>query len=886
MARLKEVLNGQEANYLLPFFWQRGEDEQTLREEMARIHESGIRAVCVEARPHPDYLGPKWWSDMDVILDEARRRGMQVWILDDEHFPTGSAAGKLKEAPGELRRLFLQERHVDAYGPDPHAAFIIEAPVPPMALSMMGLGTAETFAVIACKRDPKTGLLTGEAVDLTDHVADGMLHWAVPEGYWRIFILDVTDKGGSKQQEDYLNPLVAASTRVLIDTVYEAFYARYKDEFGKTIVGFFSDEPGFYNDKDAYDFHSLPGKIGVALPWSPDVPERLKEELGTDYRLQLPLLWHDQAGHPPAIRYHYMNIVSRLYGENFTRQIGDWCRERGVAYIGHVIEDNNAHARLGAGPGHFYRAQDGQDMAGIDVVLWQLAPGYDEIPFKWLAGEADSEFFHYGLAKMASSLAHHDPKKKGRTMAEVFGAYGWVEGLKLMKWLTDHMLVRGVNHFVPHAFSAKEFPDPDCPPHLYARGKNPQYRYYRYLNQYTNRLSHLLSGGTHVASAAVLYHAEAEWSGTAMYFHKPVKELMRRQIDCDVLPIDLIVSDSVKVVEGRLIVKDERFDCLIVPFSEALPRACLEALVSWAEQRLDVIFVNGLPTRSSEGFDVLDMLERLAALDRVSVVRLEELAEHLIARGHVEIRAEGHHPYLRYYHVRREDEDVYLFFNEHPRASIDTVVKVPAAGRVWLYDAYENRIVRVIEGEEGGITRIPLSLAPFETIVAVIGGMTEGIDGEVPAAGMPEGQWEITGPWSLSLATSEQYPEMKFYGTLDELVDLSKPDRLPRFSGTFRYEATVSWHDELPKQVFLDLGAVYETAEVFVNGRSAGVRISHPYRFDLSSMLVRGDNTLAIEVTNTLVKEQRDMFSLVAQQEPSGLLGPVKLLFSSGSCRS
>jgi len=135
----------------------------------------------------------------------------------------------------------------------------------------------------------------------------------------------------------------------------------------------------------------------------------------------------------------------------------------------------------------------------------------------------------------------------------------------------------------------------------------------------------------------------------------------------------------------------------------------------------------------------------------------------------------------------------------------------------------------------------------------------------------------------LSLATSEQYPEMVFYGTIDELADLSKPDRLPRFSGTFRYEATVSWHDELPKQVFLDLGAVYETAEVFVNGRSAGVRISYPYRFDLSGMLVRGDNTLAIEVTNTLVKEHRDMFSVVAQQEPSGLLGPVKVLYSGGS---
>ena len=95
------------------------------------------------------------------------------------------------------------------------------------------------------------------------------------------------------------------------------------------------------------------------------------------------------------------------------------------------------------------------------------------------------------------------------------------------------MLVRGVNHFVPHAFSQAAFPDPDCPPHFYARGHNPQYRFYHVLNRYTNRVSHLVSGGRHVASAAVLYHAEAEWSGAAMPFQLPVKVLLQHQIDCD-----------------------------------------------------------------------------------------------------------------------------------------------------------------------------------------------------------------------------------------------------------------------------------------------------------------------------------------------------------------
>ena len=62
--------------------------------------------------------------------------------------------------------------------------------------------------------------------------------------------------------------------RVLLDTVYEAFYARYAADFGNTFAGFFSDEPGFYNDKQVFDYHSKPGKPGVDLPWCAELPER------------------------------------------------------------------------------------------------------------------------------------------------------------------------------------------------------------------------------------------------------------------------------------------------------------------------------------------------------------------------------------------------------------------------------------------------------------------------------------------------------------------------------------------------------------------------------------------------------------------------------------
>lgn len=104
---LQDVLQGTEDNRLFPFLWMHGEDEETLRDELRHIRACGISSVCLESRPHPDFVGARWWKDVDVIMDEARRTGMHVWVLDDRAFPTGSANGMAEKAPDALRRRFV-----------------------------------------------------------------------------------------------------------------------------------------------------------------------------------------------------------------------------------------------------------------------------------------------------------------------------------------------------------------------------------------------------------------------------------------------------------------------------------------------------------------------------------------------------------------------------------------------------------------------------------------------------------------------------------------------------------------------------------------------------------------------------------------------------------
>jgi len=269
--RMNEILDDRHGNYLLPFFWQHGEEEAVLREEMARIHEAGIGAVCVESRPHPDFCGPAWWRDMDIVMDEARRRRMRVWILDDAHFPTGFANGWIRDRFPHLRKIYLSARHLDVVGPLAGASVLVERWLTaPTADNGWKHATEDRLVAMVAVPMTPTGEPAGSpALDITSSVVAGRLHWDIPAGQWRLFMLVETPLGGG--DPNYINPIDRASARVLIEAVYEPHYARYKAEFGGTLAGFFSDEPNIGNGGGLYDV-----SLGRATPGCrhPSVPGR------------------------------------------------------------------------------------------------------------------------------------------------------------------------------------------------------------------------------------------------------------------------------------------------------------------------------------------------------------------------------------------------------------------------------------------------------------------------------------------------------------------------------------------------------------------------------------------------------------------------------------
>lgn len=837
MNRIIEALNNQNKNYILPLFWQHGESARTIRGEINKIHDAGIMEFCVESRPFEDFCGGGWWENMDNIISEAKRLGMRVWIFDDKHFPSGYANGVFEYRRPDLRKRHLIEKNMDVSGPINGAAILLP--------ELRAEFDEKLVGAAAMRRSGKGENLTGETIDLSDNIHDGMLWFDVPEGVWRVFFFIDTQDGVSGRSRYMLDPLNPKSCRMMIDEVYEPHYKRYKDEFGRTIAGFFSDEPGFRNLPKGYD--TGVGAVTAFLPWNNSLINIISGAAGADAHNLLAALWYDCGEITARIRCAYMDAVSRMYSENFCQMLGNWCRERGVMYIGHVLEDMNVSSRLGPGAGHYFRALSGQDMSGIDAVYHQLMPGYGDMCHAVFASTRnnDPDFYDFALGKLGASMAHIQPNKNGRALCECFGGYGWAEGLPLMKWQIDHFLAAGINHFVPHAFSPKEN-DPDCPPHLYGGGSNPQYEYLKILSGYMNRMCHILSGGKTAPSAAVLYHAEAEWcGGKYMYEQKPLKKLLKRQLDCDIIPYEAIDSGSVR--DGRLVINGTEYPCVIAPYAEILPDSCIARLERIKAEGCDVIFVDAPPIGYKNPLKI-----KSVPLDGIAAY-VSKYADVILGEPFSELRA---------LHLRRGGSDIYMLNNESVSRTFDGLVHFSIKGGCAVYDALHNNLEKA--SADGGLK---LLIPPCRPAVVVFGEIPEGLR-EFGSAEPVMTELKLRFGVEIQECGQEFVP----YKKDTELINITAPDELPRFCGKIRYRVEF---DSPGGSAVIDLGEVGEVAELFLNGEPAGCEICPPYRFDIIAK--NGLNRLEVIVANNPAYKKRDKYSRFIALKPSGLIGPVKV---------
>jgi hypothetical protein len=111
---------------------------------------------------------------------------------------------------------------------------------------------------------------------------------------------------------------------------------------------------------------------------------------------------------------------------------------------------------------------------------------------------------------------------------------------------------------------------------------------------------------------------------------------------------------------------------------------------------------------------------------------------------------------------------------------------------------------------------------------------------------------EVTGSWELSFQKDRGAPAK---ATFDKLISWpdSNDNGIKYFSGTAVYHKTINIPEERfgeNRSLLLDLGSVREIAEVRLNGQDLGVLWKAPFRVDITKAAKAGDNVLEVRVTN------------------------------------
>ncbi|MGA2683829.1 MAG: glycosyl hydrolase [Verrucomicrobiota bacterium] len=110
----------------------------------------------------------------------------------------------------------------------------------------------------------------------------------------------------------------------------------------------------------------------------------------------------------------------------------------------------------------------------------------------------------------------------------------------------------------------------------------------------------------------------------------------------------------------------------------------------------------------------------------------------------------------------------------------------------------------------------------------------------------------IGGPWEVSFPPGWNAPAKTTFAELSSWTDNADPG-VKYFSGTATYSRVFDLPADLPgsrRELWLDLGAVKNLAEVSLNGKSLGILWKPPFRVNVTAAARPGRNTLEIKVTN------------------------------------
>ena len=351
-------------NKIKPFWsWNDRLEKKELVRQIELMKESGIEGFFMHARGglKTEYMGDDWFDCIKACMDKADELGMEAWAYDENGWPSGFASGAVPKKSVDFQQKKLET-------------------------ATLNKGDRLPENMIGLYRVSENGF------EKISSAEDGC--FAV---YYTVNLYYI----------DTFNP---AAIKCFINETHEKYYERFGDRFGKSLKGFFTDEPQYGNG---------------ATPWSTLFPELFLGEYGYSLTDNLPLLYFDLDG-AEKFRSDFYSMAAKQFRTSFIKQMYDWCTEHNCRLTGHMMEEDTLLTQLGA---------TGGVMACYEYFH---EPGID-----WLGRKISTPFIPKQLGSVARQLGR-------KTLTESFALCGWDVSLNELKWIMQWQMVNGVTSLCPH----------------------------------------------------------------------------------------------------------------------------------------------------------------------------------------------------------------------------------------------------------------------------------------------------------------------------------------------------------------------------------------------------------------------------------------------------
>ncbi len=612
--------------------------EKQITDTLGDLAAQHVKQVWVHPRPGlmTPYLEKDWFRLWKLALKEAQRLDMNVWIYDENSYPSGFAGGLVPEAMPQSRGQgvhFAEVKTVEKPGDDVLAVYQMS---------------------------------DNAYKNITEELRSGK---KFPRGRYLVASIRQAPASGWFGGKYYVDLLRPGVTEKFLEITMGAYEREIGQHFGGRVPGVFTDEP-----------HLSPAG---GLHWSVDFSQRFKQRWGYDLIDALPSLVRP-LGDWRRVRHNYYRFCLEQFIEHWSKPFYEYCQKHNLEFTGHYWEHGWPNASHGS-----------DNMA---MYAWHQRPAIDNLMNQYSEG-VHGQFGNTRTVRELATVANQLGRKRTLCEAygaagwelrfedmKRIGDWLYVTGVNTLNEHLSYITIRGSrkrNH--PQSFS---YHAPWWDEYHVMADHFTRLSLVLSSGQQINRV--LLLEPT---TTAWMYQNTKTLGPLGNQFQDMINRLEQAQAEYDIGCEDIMGRHG--SVKGKLLrVGQREYDLLILPpMTENLDEKTMRLVEQYTKAGGRVLACGPPPTRVDGS--VCNRGKKAAAGDAWQQVSVAEAIEAATARTRADgltINRAAADKGLLFHQRRRLDDGEFLFL-------VNTSIEHPSRGQIvstargiWLWDPDNGKI--------------------------------------------------------------------------------------------------------------------------------------------------------------------------------------------------